>query len=114
MNWEVILGIFIGTGGAGSLVSAFLTYKSKQKEHELNLLARAREEIERLDKKVKDLEEENDKKDKNEITLNSIIQDLKFQINELKIIVQKKDNYIDHLKELVDGFKKRMKRGEVE
>lgn len=114
MSWEVLLGIFVGTGGAGSLLSAFLTYKSKKREHELDLLARAQEEIERLDKKVKEKDLEIDKKEDENSELNGIIQDLRYQMNELKITLQKKENYIDHLINLINGFKSQLKRREIE
>lgn len=92
MSWEWLVGILIGGGGAGTILSAYFTHKSNNQNHELNLLGRAREEIERLDAKIKELEKEVDEKDEENGTLKGIIQDLRWQMNELKLTIKKGEN----------------------
>lgn len=92
MTWQMLIGLFIGTGGAGAILSAYFTHKSNNQNHELNLLDRARVEIERLDAKIKELEKEVDEKDEENSILKGIIQDLRFQMNELKSTIKKGEN----------------------
>lgn len=91
MSWEWLVGILIGGGGAGTILSAYFTHKSNNQTHELNLLDRAREEIERLDNKIKELEKEIDEKDEENNTLKGIIQDLRNQMNELKLTIKRSE-----------------------
>lgn len=89
MSWEWLVGLLIGGGGAGTILSAYFTHKSNNQTHELNLLDRARKEIDRLDNKIKELEKEMDRKDEENDALKEIIQDLRNQMNALKLTIKK-------------------------
>lgn len=89
MSLEWLVGILIGGGGVGAILSAYLTFLSSNKAHELNLLDRASEEIERLDKKIKELEKEIESKDNENCELKELIEDLRKQMDKLKLAFEK-------------------------
>lgn len=89
MSFEWLVGILIGGGGVGAVLSAYLTFISSNKTHELNLLDRARKEIDRLDLKIKELETEAENKDHENSSLKKIIEDLRSQMNELKLTIKR-------------------------
>lgn len=89
MSLEWLVGILIGSGGAGAILSAYFTNKNNNQTHELNLLGRAREEIDRLDLKIKQLEKENDSKDEENAELKKIIENLRNKKFELELKIKR-------------------------
>jgi len=89
MSLEWLVGILIGSGGAGAILSAYFTNKSNNQTHELNLLDRARKEIERLDIKIKELEKEIEDKEEENAELKKVIDDLRRRKNELELTIKR-------------------------
>lgn len=84
MNLESILLLFIGGGGVGAFVSAFLTRKSQKESTEIDLLDRAYKEINRLDMKINELENELKKERDDNAELRRIIAELREGMKSLK------------------------------
>lgn len=92
MTFEMILTLLIGGGGTGALISAFLTRKSAKESTDIQLLDRAYKEIERLDSRIDELEEEL-RNEKGENT------ELKEVIREMREVVYNLKQEIERLKE---------------
>lgn len=92
MTIEVVLTLLIGGGGIGALVSAWLTRKSAKESTDIQLLDRAYKEIERLDLRIDELEEELRKE--------------KGENSELKEVIREMREVVGSLKQEIDRLKK--------
>lgn len=89
MSVEWLIGLLIGGGGAAGILSAFFTRKSAKEKTDIDLLDRAYKEIERLDARIKELEEALAKSGKENEELKNIINEMKKDKTNLKNIIKK-------------------------
>ena len=85
MEVNELLTILIGGGGVGAIIAAVMTRQTAKDQNKINLLDRAFKEIERLEAKLKEAEDELDKEQNMNYELRKVLADLKEQVNNLRI-----------------------------
>lgn len=85
MEVNELLTILIGGGGVGAIIAAVMTRQTAKDQNKIDLLDRAFKEIERLEAKLKEAEDELDKEQSMNYELRKVLADLKEQVNNLRI-----------------------------
>ena len=85
MEVNELLTILIGGGGVGAIVAAIMTRQTAKDKNKIDLLDRAFKEIERLETKLKEAEEELEKEQNENDELHKVLIELKEQISNLRI-----------------------------
>ena len=80
-----MLTILIGGGGVGAIIAAVMTRETAKDKNKIDLLDRAFKEIERLEAKLKEAEDELDKEQNMNYELRRVLADLKEQVSNLRI-----------------------------
>ena len=88
MELNELLIILIGGGGVGAIIAAFMTRQTAKDQNKIDLLDRAYKEIERLEAKIDELE--NELKNERQINdeLRKVLLELKEQVSNLRIELQ--------------------------
>ena len=88
MGLQELLTVLIGGGSVGAIIAAIMTRQTAKDQNKIDLLDRAYKEIERLEAKIDELENEL----KNERQLNDelrkVLFELKEQVSNLRIELQ--------------------------
>ena len=79
-----MLTILIGGGGVGAIIAAVMTRETAKDKNKIDLLDRAFKEIERLEAKLKEAEDELDKEQNMNYELRRVLADLKEQVSVLR------------------------------
>lgn len=85
MGLQELLTILIGGGGIGAIIAALMTRQTAKDQNKIDLLDRAFKEIERLETKLKEAEEELEKEQNENDELRKVLMELKEQISNLRI-----------------------------
>lgn len=85
MEVNELLTILIGGGGVGAIIAALMTRQTAKDQNKIDLLDRAFKEIERLEGKLKEAEEELEKEQNMNDELRKVLSDLKEQVSALRI-----------------------------
>lgn len=85
MSFDDLLTVLIGGGGVGAIIAAIMTRQTAKDQNKIDLLDRAFKEIERLEAKLKEAEDELDKEQNMNYELRKVLADLKEQVNNLRI-----------------------------
>ena len=85
MEINELLTILIGGGGVGAIIAAVMTRETAKDKNKIDLLDRAFKEIERLEAKLKEAEDELDKEQNMNYELRRVLADLKEQVSNLRI-----------------------------
>lgn len=85
MGVQELLTILIGGGGIGAIIAALMTRQTAKDQNKIDLLDRAFKEIERLEGKLKEAEEELEKKQNANDELRKLLVELKEQVSTLRI-----------------------------
>lgn len=85
MELNEILTVLIGGGGIGAIIAAIMTRQTAKDKNKIDLLDRAFKEIERLEAKLKEAEDELDREQNMNYELRKVLADLKEQVNNLRI-----------------------------
>lgn len=85
MGFDDLLTVLIGGGGVGAIIAAIMTRQTAKDKNKIDLLDRAFKEIERLEAKLKEAEDELDKEQNMNYELRKVLADLKEQVNILRI-----------------------------
>ena len=85
MELNELLTILIGGGGVGAIIAAVMTRETAKDKNKIDLLDRAFKEIERLEAKLKEAEDELDKEQNMNYELRRVLADLKEQVSTLRI-----------------------------
>jgi len=85
MGLQDILIVLIGGGGIGAIIAALMTRQTAKDQNKIDLLDRAFKEIERLETKLKEAEEELEKEQDTNDELRKVLIELKEQISNLRI-----------------------------
>ncbi len=85
MEINELLTILIGGGGVGAIIAAVMTRETAKDKNKIDLLDRAFKEIERLEAKLKEAEDELDKEQNMNYELRRVLADLKEQVSTLRI-----------------------------
>ena len=84
MEINELLTILIGGGGVGAIIAAVMTRETAKDKNKIDLLDRAFKEIERLEAKLKEAEDELDKEQNMNYELRRVLADLKEQVSVLR------------------------------
>lgn len=84
MEVNELLTILIGGGGVGAIIAAVMTRETEKDKNKIDLLDRAFKEIERLEAKLKEAEDELDKEQNMNYELRRVLADLKEQVSTLR------------------------------
>ena len=84
MELNELLTILIGGGGVGAIIAAVMTRETAKDKNKIDLLDRAFKEIERLEAKLKEAEDELDKEQNMNYELRRVLADLKEQVSTLR------------------------------
>lgn len=84
MELNELLTILIGGGGVGAIIAAVMTRETAKDKNKIDLLDRAFKEIERLEAKLKEAEDELDKEQNMNYELRRVLADLKEQVSVLR------------------------------
>lgn len=85
MGLQDLLIVLLGGGGIGAIIAALMTRQTAKDRNKIDLLDRAFKEIERLDTKLKEAEEELEKEQNENDELRKVLIELKEQISALRI-----------------------------
>lgn len=85
MEVNELLTVLIGGGGVGAIIAAIMTRETAKDKNKIDLLDRALQEIARLETKLKEAEDELDKEQNENYELRKVLDDLKEQVNNLRI-----------------------------
>ena len=88
MGVQELLTILIGGGGIGAIIAALMTRQTAKDQNKIDLLDRAFKEIERLEGKLKEAEEELEKEQNANDELRKLLVELKEQVSTLRIELQ--------------------------
>lgn len=88
MEVNELLTILIGGGGVGAIIAAVMTRQTAKDQNKIDLLDRAFKEIERLEAKLKEAEEELEKEQNMNDELRKVLVELKEQVSTLRIELQ--------------------------
>lgn len=88
MEVNELLTILIGGGGVGAIIAAVMTRQTDKDKNKIDLLDRAFKEIERLEGKLKEAEEELEKEQNTNDELRKVLFELKEQVSTLRIELQ--------------------------
>ncbi|MGH2064783.1 hypothetical protein ACRCJ1_00090 [Aerococcus sp. L_4] len=80
--------VLIGGGGVGAIIAALMTRQTAKDQNKIDLLDRAFKEIERLETKLKEAEEELEKEQNENDELRKVLTELKEQVSTLRIELQ--------------------------
>lgn len=84
MEVNELLTILIGGGGIGAIIAALMTRQTAKDQNKIDLLDRAFKEIERLEGKLKEAEEELEKEQNTNDELRKLLVELKEQVSTLR------------------------------
>ena len=85
MGLQDLLLVLIGGGGIGAIIAALMTRQTAKDQNKIDLLDRAYKEIERLEAKIDELEEELRSERNMNDELRKVLNELKEQISNLRI-----------------------------
>lgn len=85
MGLQELLIVLIGGGGIGAIIAALMTRQTDKDKNKIDLLDRAYKEIERLEAKLAEAEEELEKEQDANDELRKVLIELKEQISNLRI-----------------------------
>lgn len=85
MGLQELLTVLIGGGGIGAIIAAIMTRQTAKDQNKIDLLDRAYKEMERLEGKLKEAEEELEKEQNTNDELRKVIVELKEQVSTLRI-----------------------------
>lgn len=85
MSLQELLTVLIGGGGVGAIISALMTRQTAKDKNKIDLLDRAYKEIERLEAKIDELEEELRSERSMNDELRKVLNELKEQLSTLRI-----------------------------
>ena len=88
MGLQELLTVLIGGGGIGAIIAALMTRQTAKDQNKIDLLDRAYKEIERLETKLKEAEEELEKEQNTNDELRKVLVELKEQVSILRIELQ--------------------------
>ena len=88
MGLQELLTVLIGGGGIGAIIAALMTRQTAKDQNKIDLLDRAFKEIERLEGKLKEAEEELEKEQNANDELRKLLVELKEQVSTLRIELQ--------------------------
>ena len=88
MGLQELLIVLIGGGGIGAIIAAIMTRQTAKDQNKIDLLDRAYKEMERLEGKLKEAEEELEKEQNTNDELRKVIVELKEQVSNLRIELQ--------------------------
>ena len=85
MGLQELLIVLLGGGGIGAIIAAIMTRQTAKDQNKIDLLDRAYKEMERLEGKLKEAEEELEKEQNTNDELRKVIVELKEQVSVLRI-----------------------------
>lgn len=85
MGLQELLTVLIGGGGIGAIIAALMTRQTAKDKNKIDLLDRAYKEIERLETKLAEAEEELEKEQNANDELRKVLFELKEQVSTLRI-----------------------------
>ena len=85
MELNELLTVLIGGGGVGAIIAAIMTRQTAKDQNKIDLLDRAYKEIERLEAKIDELEEELKSERNMNDELRRVLFELKEQLSTLRI-----------------------------
>lgn len=85
MELNELLTVLIGGGGIGAIIAAIMTRQTAKDQNKIDLLDRAYKEIERLEAKIDELEEELRSERSMNDELRKVLNELKEQLSTLRI-----------------------------
>lgn len=85
MGLQELLTVLIGGGGVGAIIAAIMTRQTDKDKNKIDLLDRAYKEIERLEIKIDELEEELRNERQMNDELRKVLTELKEQVSVLRI-----------------------------
>ena len=88
MGLQELLIVLLGGGGIGAIIAAIMTRQTAKDQNKIDLLDRAYKEMERLEGKLKEAEEELEKEQNTNDELRKVIVELKEQVSNLRIELQ--------------------------
>ncbi|MEM5567684.1 hypothetical protein AAF695_02800 [Aerococcus viridans] len=88
MGLQELLTVLLGGGGIGAIIAALMTRQTAKDQNKIDLLDRAFKEIERLETKLKEAEEELEKEQNENDELRKVLVELKEQVSTLRIELQ--------------------------
>ena len=88
MEVNELLTILIGGGSVGAIIAAIMTRQTAKDKNKIDLLDRAYKEIERLEAKIDELEEELEKEQDANDELRKVLFELKEQVSILRIEIK--------------------------
>lgn len=88
MELNELLTVLIGGGGVGAIIAALMTRQTAKDKNKIDLLDRAFKEMERLEGKLKEAEEELEREQNTNDELRKVIIELKEQVSNLRIELQ--------------------------
>lgn len=88
MEVNELLTILIGGGGIGAIIAAVMTRQTAKDQNKIDLLDRAYKEMERLEGKLKEAEEELEKEQNANDELRKVLFELKEQVSTLRIEIK--------------------------
>lgn len=88
MSLQELLTVLIGGGGIGAIIAALMTRQTAKDQNKIDLLDRAFKEIERLETKLKEAEEELEKEQNENDELRKVLIELKEQVSNLRMELQ--------------------------
>lgn len=88
MGLQELLTVLIGGGGIGAIIAALMTRQTAKDQNKIDLLDRAFKEIERLEGKLKEAEEELEKEQNANDELRKLLVELKEQVSILRVELQ--------------------------
>uniref|UniRef100_UPI00352B3983 hypothetical protein n=1 Tax=Aerococcus urinaeequi TaxID=51665 RepID=UPI00352B3983 len=88
MEISTLIGLMVGTGGIGAILSAYFVRQSSKESHKIELLSKAYEEITRLERNIAELEEKLENKQVENNDLKLLVIELKTVLAKLKMEVQ--------------------------
>ena len=88
MGLQELLTVLIGCGGIGAIIAALMTRQTAKDQNKIDLLDRAYKEIERLEAKLAEVEEELEKEQDANDELRKVLVELKEQVSTLRIELQ--------------------------
>ena len=88
MGLQELLTVLIGGGGIGAIIAALMTRQTAKDQNKIDLLDRAYKEIERLETKIDELENELKNERQMNDELRRVLSELKEQVSTLRFEIQ--------------------------
>lgn len=88
MGLQELLTVLIGGGGIGAIIAALMTRQTAKDQNKIDLLDRAYKEIERLEAKIDELENELKNERQMNDELRRVLFELKEQVSTLRFEIQ--------------------------